>query len=325
MSHLGKIKTNAKKSLRKIVLPEGDEPRVVEAAMRVKKEKIADPILLGASGVSGLEVIDPQTSSCSEKIAAKFYALRKSKGISEAEAKDKVLREKVYYAALMVRMSMADGFVAGASHTTSNVARAAIRCMEIDRTARVVSSSFLIILDGKRFGEDGLLVFADCGIVPNPSAKQMAGIAISSAGLLRSLLGIEPRVAMLSYSTKGSAKGDLVDKVREATELVKEKDKNLIIDGEMQVDSALIPDVAKIKCPESPVGGKANVLIFPNLDSGNISYKLLQRIAGARVVGPLLQGLKQPCSDLSRGCGVDEIVDAITATAARAQAVKGSA
>ncbi|NQT47035.1 MAG: phosphate acetyltransferase [Candidatus Omnitrophica bacterium] len=325
MNHLDKIRARARKSLRKIVLPEGDEPRVVEAAIRVKKEGIADPILLGASGGSGLEMVDPRTSPHIDKMAAKFYELRKSKGISEEQAKDTLLRDRVYYAALMVRLGMADGFVAGAAHTTSNVARAAIHCMEIDRTARVVSSSFLIMLDDKSFGEDGLLVFADCGIVPDPSAKQMAGIAISSAGLLRSLLGVEPRVAMLSYSTKGSAKGDLVDKVREATELAKKKEKGLIIDGEMQVDSALIPDVAKIKCPKSPVGGKANVLIFPNLDSGNIAYKLIQRIAGARVVGPLLQGLKQPCSDLSRGCGVDEIVDAITATAARAQTAKGSA
>ncbi len=215
-----------------------------------------------------------------------------------------------------------DGFVAGASHATPNVARAVIYCLQIDREFRTVSSSFLIELENCEFGEKGLFIFADCGIIPDPVARQLAGITLASSALMKDLFDIEPKVALLSYSTKGSAKGKSVDKVLEALKIIKEKHPSLKVDGELQFDAAIIPEVAKIKSPNSSVAGKANILIFPNLDSGNISYKLIQRLGKARVAGPLLQGLTKPASDLSRGCNIDEIVDAVAATAVRAQNIK---
>jgi phosphate acetyltransferase len=220
---------------------------------------------------------------------------------------------------MMVRMGLGDGFVAGASHTTPNVARAAIHCLQIDRSIRTVSGAFYMEVPGASYGESGAFIFADCGIVPNPSVNQLASIAKSSAKLFRDLTDKTPRVAMISYSTKGSATGESVDKVRQATEKARKLDPDLCIDGELQVDSALDPEVARLKLKDSPVAGKANVLVFPDLNSGNIGYKLVQRLAGATAVGPLIQGMTRPCSDLSRGCFVQDIVDAVMVTNVCAQ------
>jgi phosphate acetyltransferase len=244
--------------------------------------------------------------------------LREHKGITLTTAEE-ILKDPVYYAAMMVREGSADGFVAGASYTTPDVARAAIHCLGADSRIETVSSSFIIIVPDCAYAEGGIFVFADCGIVPEPTSKQLAQIALSSAELMEKVLRFEPRVAMLSFSTQGSASERCVEKVKEATKLVKELKPNLLVDGELQVDSAIVPEVAKIKTPDSILKGRANILIFPNLDAGNIAYKLVQRLAKAKAIGPLLQGLNKPCSDLSRGCDVEDIVDAVAVTVVRAQ------
>lgn len=320
MNRIHEIREQAKKYTKRIVLPEGDEPRVREAAASIRDEKIADVILLSRNtGLKGVETINPEKFGRLDDAAETLYRLRKHKGMTEGQAMELVLKDNVYFAALLTRLGLADGFVAGASHTTGNVARAAIHCLEMDKGINIVSSSFLIEISDETLGAGGLFVFADCGIVPQPDANQLADIALSSSRLFRNLFDMEPKVALLSYSTRGSSKGPSVDKVREALKIIREKEKNIAADGELQLDSAIVPDVAKIKCPKSPVAGKANVLIFPNLDAGNIAYKLVQRLAEARVVGPLLEGLTKPSSDLSRGCGVQEIVDAVAVTSLRAQ------
>jgi phosphate acetyltransferase len=264
-----------------------------------------------------VQIVNPASSEHLSAFANTFYTLRKHKGITEDEARATLIAKPVYYAALMVRAGQADGFVAGAVATSADVARAAIYCMGVDKTAGTLSSAFVMSIDDCPYGEDGTFIFADCAIVPNPTARQLAGIAYSSANLFRFLFEKEPIVAMLSYSTKGSAKGALVDKVVEATKLAKELYPDIRLDGELQLDSALVESVAKRKCADSPVCGKANVLIFPDLNSGNIAYKMAERLAGARAVGPLLQGLSKPCSDLSRGCKFEDVVDTIAATAVR--------
>lgn len=309
MDLINQIRARAKADPKTIVLPEGKEKRVIEAAKRITQERIAKIILIHA------ENLDFQMM---EEYAQDYFRLREHKGITLAEAEG-ILKDPVYYAAMMVREGSADGFVAGASHTTRDVARAAIHCLGADSRIETVSSSFIIILPDCPYGERGVFIFADCGIVPEPTAKQLAQIALSSAELIEKVLRFEPRVAMLSFSTKGSASGRCVEKVREATELVKQLQPNLLVDGELQVDSAIIPEVAKIKTPDSILKGRANVLIFPNLDAGNIAYKLIQRLAKAKAIGPLLQGLNKPCSDLSRGCDVEDIVDAVAVTVTRAQ------
>ncbi|MCK4463839.1 MAG: phosphate acetyltransferase [Candidatus Omnitrophica bacterium] len=309
MTKIDLIREKARQNPKKIVLPEGKEKRVIEAASIVEKEGIAKVILLRKT----------ETHPRLEEIVQTFWNLRKHKGISIDQAREYVLKEPVYFAALMTQLGMADGFVAGASHTTPDVARAAIHCLKIDRKIRVVSSSFIIELENCPFGENGLFVFGDCGIVPNPTSLQLAGIALSSGMLLKRLFDVEPRAALLSYSTKGSAGGESVDKVLEALKIIREKDPDFLVDGELQLDAAIIPEVAGIKSPGSPVAGRANVLIFPNLDAGNISYKLIQRLGNGRVVGPILQGITKPASDLSRGCSVEEIVDAVAVTVVRAQ------
>lgn len=312
MAKIDLIREKARQNPKKIVLPEGKEKRIIEAASIVEKEGIAKVILLRKT----------ERFPRLEEIVQTFWNLRKHKGISIDQARECVLKEPVYFAALMTQLDMADGFVAGASYTTPNVARAAIHCLKIDREIRVVSSSFIVELENCPFGESGLFVFGDCAIVPNPTSSQLAGIALSSGMLLKRLFDVEPRAALLSYSTKGSARGESVDKVLEALKIIREKDPGFLVDGELQLDAAIIPEVARIKSPGSPVAGKANVLIFPNLDAGNISYKLIQRLGKARVVGPILQGITRPASDLSRGCSVEEIVDAIAVTVVRAQSIK---
>ncbi len=309
-----KIRQKAKRDLKTIVLPEGHDARVRKAAEEVSRSGLAKIILL-EEGKLDLQKV--------EAYSQEFFELRKHKGISPDDARKEVLKP-LYYGAMMVRRGDADGFVAGASISTPDVVRASIYCLGVDPEIATVSSCFIMAVPGCAYGENGVFVFADCGVIPCPTARELANIAMSTAKLAKEVLEITPRIAMLSYSTKGSAKGEMVDKVKEATLLVRNQRPDLIIDGELQVDSAIVPEVAKIKDPQSKFAGQANILIFPNLDAGNISYKLVNRLAKAKAIGPLLQGLNAPCSDLSRGCTAEEIVDCIAVTAIRAQYKKPS-
>jgi phosphate acetyltransferase len=326
LSLIEDIRKRAVKAGKKIVLPESDDARTFEALDYILDNKIAKIILVGQDGVRGkvksgnsadLEIIDPLKYKETDKVAAEYFELRKAKGMTQEEASGIVRKDYLTFGAMLVRIGKADGFVAGASHTTADTVRAALRCLRIDRTIGVAAGSFLMQVPNSPYGEKGVFVFADCGVNPEPNARQMAGIAVLSADLFRKLTSKTPKVAFLSYSSKGSATGPLVDKVKEAVARAKEISPELLVDGEFQVDSAIVPEVAKIKCPASDVAGNANVLIFPDLNSGNISYKLTQRLSDARAVGPLLMGLTKPCSDLSRGCSAEDIIDAVAVTAIR--------
>ena len=330
-SQIEALKEKAKLNKKRIVLPEGDDERVIEAASKITELGLADIILVGKEEkikdiaakkslpLEKVRIIDPEKYEKKKEVIDTFFTLRGAKGVTREEAEKIVLSDRVYFGALLTRLDVADGFVAGASHTTADVARAALYCLGLDRELGIMSSSFLIELEGCPYGDNGLFIFGDCGVVPNPNANKLAGIAISCDKLYTEVFKHKSRIALLSYSTRGSAKGESPDKVKRALEIVREKAPDLIVDGEMQPDAALVPEVAAVKAPGSPVAGRANVLIFPNLDAGNITYKVTQRLGRARVVGPLLQGLKKPCSDLSRGCGVEEIIDAVVVTAIRAQ------
>jgi phosphate acetyltransferase len=252
-----------------------------------------------------------------EEFTEQFFQLRQHKGISRDEARQTVLNP-VFYGALLVREGAADGFVAGAATTTPDVAKAALYCLGVDRRIATISSCFIMTIPNCRYGDGGVFIFADCGIIPDPTTRQLAQIAIASAELGHKVLGMTPRVAMLSYSTKGSAGGRFVERIREATVLLKELAPDLVVDGELQVDAAIVPEVAKFKFPDSPIQGNANILVFPNLEAGNIAYKLVERLTGGRALGPLLLGLVKPCSDLSRGCGWEDVVDCAAVTAIRA-------
>lgn len=303
------LRSKAKKNKKIILLPESEDIRVVKAAGIINNEGIARAVIISKKELELSKI---------KEYAGLFYDLRKAKGVTYADA-ERMMHSPLYYAAMMVRAGYADGFVAGASHTTPDVARAAIRCLGLDEKFSVVSSCFIISLPNCAYGDDGLFFFADCGIVPEPTARQLAQIALSTADLARKILGIEPRVAMLSFSTKGSSNHDSLERIKEATKIVKETEPDLKIDGELQLDSAIVPEVAKIKNAYDVLEGKANVLIFPDLNSGNIGYKLVQRLANARAIGPVLLGLTKPCCDLSRGCFAEDIVDCAAVTAIRAQ------
>jgi len=328
------LRKQAKKDLKKIVLPESEDERIIEAGFRIAKEKIARIVFLGDKGDiekrlrpfgaadrGMIEVSASADLKSFDALVERFYEKRRHKNPNKDFCRRKLEGNDVFLAAMMTDAGEADGFVAGASHKTSDVAKAAIYCIGVDESVGVASGSFIIYIKGLEYGDNGLFLFADCGLVPDPSPRQLAGIALSTARLYGKLFKKEPYVAMLSYSTKSSAYGPLVDKVKKALEEVRRLDPGLKVDGELQLDSALDPSVAKKKTSvkNSVVAGKANVLIFPNLDSGNIGYKLAQRLAGAKAIGPLMQGLKKPCSDLSRGCAVEDIIDAVTITAVRAQ------
>ena len=329
MSMMERIRSKARQNPKRIVLPEGDEPRTVRAAARVREEGLAVPVLLGnaeriraeaeASGTDpdAVEIRDPASDPRTAEYAETLYELRKAKGLSREDAR-KLALDPMYFGMLMVHRGDADGLVSGASHTTGDMLRPALQIIKTRPGISIVSSSFLMNCANKSLGEDGLLVYADCVVVPNPTAEELAQIAVSTAETARILCGFaEPRVAMLSFSTKGSAKHELVDKVRRATELAHGLAPDLTLDGEMQLDAALVPEVGQSKAPGSPVAGRANVLIFPDLQSGNIGYKITQRIGGAECFA-VLQGLAKPCNDLSRGCSVEDIVNTVALTAVQA-------
>ena len=329
MSMIEQVWNKARLNVMRIVLPEGEEPRTIQAAARVRDEGLARTILLGdpdaircaarktGTDLTGIDIINPCESPKADAYAETLYALRRAKGLSREDAV-RLTAEPMYYGMLMVKSGDADGLVSGAIHTTGDMLRPALQIIRTKPGISVVSSSFLMNCPNKALGQDGLLVYADCVVVPCPTAEELAQIAISAADTARVLCGIEqPRVAMLSFSTKGSAKHELVAKVQAATALAHEMAPELLLDGELQLDAALVPEVGRLKAPGSPVAGRANVLIFPDLQAGNIGYKLTQRIGGAECYA-VLQGLAKPCNDLSRGCSVQDIVNTIALTAVQA-------
>lgn len=309
MDTVTKIRQKAKARQKTIVLPEYYESRTQEAAEIVEEEGIAKVLLLTK------EMVDPKEK---QRYIEEYYEIYKAKDV-DLDTVKALFEDTLYYAAMMVREGKVDGLVAGAEHTTSDIARAVIRCIGIDERITIVSSCFIMVVPNCPYGDNGTFVFADCGIIPEPNSRQLACIAISAAEMAQKVLDLTPKVAMLSYSTKGSAKGKGVDKVNEALSLIKEMAPDLLVDGELQADAAVVPEVAAIKYPDSLIAGRANILIFPNLEAGNICYKLVQRLARARAIGPLFLGLNKPASDLSRGCIVDDIVDCVAATSIRAK------
>ncbi len=330
MSMIDIVKAKARSDVKSIVLPEGDEVRTVEAASILKKEGLADPVLIGEKGsieaaaaktgcdISGIRIVDPLLSTKAEEYASLLFELRKAKGVTEEKAKE-LVKDPMYFGIMMVKTGDADGLVSGAVHTTGDMLRPALQIIKTKPEMKIVSSSFLMDCPNKDLGEDGLLVYADCVVMPNPTAEELAYIAVAAADTARRLCGFEePRVAMLSFSSKGSAKHELVDKVQQAVSIAHEIAPDLLLDGEMQFDCALVPEIGKSKAPGSPVAGRANVLIFPDLQAGNIGYKITQRIGGADCFA-VLQGLNKPCNDLSRGCSVEDIVNTVAMTAVQAQ------
>ncbi len=319
------IRAKARSKGATIVLPEGTEERTVQAAGILTREKIAKVILLGpkeeveavaqktGTDLREVQIINPLQSEKFEQYAETLYELRKHKGLSLEEARE-LTKNPLYFGTLMVKNDDADGMVAGAQNTTGDVLRPALQIIKTEKGISSVSGAFIMIVPDCEYGENGIMVFADCAVNPNPTAEQLAENAYLSSKTARAIVGMEPKIGMLSFSTKGSAKHELVDKVVKAVGIAKERYPELQIDGELQADAALVPKVGKSKAPNSEIAGKVNVLIFPDLQAGNIGYKLVQRLAKAEALGPILQGMAKPVNDLSRGCSVDDIVNTVAMT-----------
>ena len=329
MNFIDTIKERAKQVKKTIVLPESMDARVMEAAHKVLEEGIADIIIIGTDeeiakssqgfDISRATIINPYTSDMTEGLVNDLVELRKNKGMTYDEAKKLLLEDYMYYACMLVKTGRADGVVSGACHSTANTLRPSLQIIKTKPEAMLVSAFFLMIVPNCEYGHNGTFIFADSGLEQNPDPERLAAIAASSAESFKSLVGVEPKVAMLSHSTMGSAKHADVDKVVEAVRIAKEKYSQYAIDGEMQLDAAIVPSVAQSKAPNSNVAGCANVLVFPDLDAGNIGYKLVQRLAKAEAYGPITQGMAAPINDLSRGCSADDIVGVVAITAVQAQ------
>ncbi len=330
MSFIDNIKERAKQDIKTIVLPESDDIRVLEATSKILKEGFADIILIGNKdeikkqavenkiNITGAKIIDPNISDKFSKYANDFYELRKEKGMTLDKAKE-MMKNNVYFGMMMVKEGDSDGLVSGACHSTADTLRPALQILKTAPGTKLVSAFFLMVVPDCEYGEKGTFIFADSGLNEYPDPDALSEIAISSSKSFKQLVAAEPKVAMLSYSTYGSAHSPLTDKVVEATKLLKEKAPDLISDGELQLDAAIIPEIAKSKAPGSPVGGRANTLVFPDLDAGNIGYKLVQRLAKAEAYGPLCQGIAKPVNDLSRGCNSDDIAGVVAITCVQAQ------
>ena len=329
MAIIDVLKEKAKADKKTIVLPESEDRRTYEAAAKILKEGIANIVLVGTDedvkkhgeglDLTGIQVVDPATSDKTAAYIDKLVELRSKKGLTPEQAKEILLNQYLYYGVMMVKMGDADGMVSGACHSTADTLRPCLQILKTKPGTKLVSAFFLMEVPNCEFGENGTFVFADCGLNQDPNPEELAAIAASSAESFRSLVGAEPKVAFLSHSTKGSAKHALVDKVVEATKIAREQNPDLKLDGEMQLDAAIVPSVGEAKAPGSEVAGHANVLIFPNLDAGNIGYKLVQRLAKAEAYGPVTQGIAAPVNDLSRGCSADDIVGVVAITAVQCQ------
>lgn len=334
MNLLDSLIERAKADKQRIVLPEGTEKRTLTAADQLLRDGVAEIILLGnpaeirelakESGLLNIEkarIIDPTAHDKKEAYTQLLTELRKKKGMTYEQA-SRLVEDPLYLACLMISAGDADGEIAGAANTTGDVLRPALQIIKTSPGVKVVSGAFIMFTQTPQYGENGILLFADCAVMPNPTAEELASIAVASAQTMKSLVGVEPRVAMLSFSTKGSAEHEMIDKVREATRIAKEIDPELRIDGELQADAALVPAVGASKAPGSPIAGQANVLVFPTLEAGNIGYKLVQRLGNAEAVGPVLQGMAAPVNDLSRGCSVEDIYNMVAIAANQAIGLK---
>lgn len=329
MELVEKIKQNIKPLNKKVVLPEIDDERVIRAAAQILEEGFVTPVLVGseeavksaaaAASVSleGAIVVDPATTPLMDKMVEEFVVLRAKKGMTPEKARETMTKEVLFFGAMLVRLGEVDGMVAGSGCPTANVLRAGIQVVGTTPGLKTVSSSMIVFTPTAQYGENGMLIFSDCGVIPNPTSEQLADIACSSVEKARKVAGLtDPRVALLSFSTKGSASSPEVEKVVEAVQILKDRNVDFDFDGELQADAAIVPSVAERKAPGSKVAGKANILIFPELEAANIGYKLVQRFSGAKALGPLIQGLASPVHDLSRGCSVQEIVDVVAIAAA---------
>ena len=330
MSFIETIKEKAKQDIKTIVLPESNDIRTLQATDSILKDGFANIILIGNKDevlnkakeknldISKAQIVDPLNSEKYDEYVNLFYELRKAKGVTLEDAKN-IIKDNIYFGMMMVKNGDADGLVSGACHSTADTLRPALQILKTAPNTKLVSAFFLMVVPNCEFGENGIFVFADSGLNENPDADSLSEIAISSSKSFKSLVGAEPRVAMLSYSTYGSAHSELTEKVVEATKLLKEKEPDLIADGELQLDAAIIPEIAKSKAPGSRVEGRANTLVFPDLNAGNIGYKLVQRLAKAEAYGPLCQGIARPVNDLSRGCSSNDIAGVVAITCVQAQ------
>jgi phosphate acetyltransferase len=328
MNFLEQISERAKKDIKTIVLPESSDIRTIKAAALVQEKGLANIILVGKESevkklagnldISKAKIVDPETSPKFEEYANAFYEMRKAKGMTPEKARE-TMKDETYWGVMMVKMGEADGMVSGAAHSTANTLRPALQILKTAPGTKLVSSFFVMVVPNCEYGSNGTFVFSDCGLCENPSADDLSEIALASAESYKNLVGGEAKVAMLSYSSYGSAKSELTEKVIAATKLAKEKNPALTLDGELQADAAIVPSVGKSKAPGSNVAGSANVLIFPDLNCGNISYKLTQRLAKAEAYGPIMQGIAKPVNDLSRGCSAEDIVGVVAVTCVQAQ------